>query len=251
MPSPRMRRLFLHAGGLADSALADSAAHLNGAKNIVFLPYASHNHDAATARMQSRMFDALGLTLTGLHTFNDPVRAIETAGAVVGGGGNSFRLVKALHELRLVEPLRRAINAGVPYWGVSAGSNIACPSIRTTNDMPIVQPPSFAALDLVPFQINPHFVDAPPPELQAGETREDRLREFLEENDVVVVGLREDSWIIVHGDSAKLHGSADALLFRRGRPPEPIVSGSDISFLLTESARFDDPVSSAIVRHWS
>ena len=154
-------------------------------------------------------------------------------------GGNSFRLVSALHKLSLIDSVRSAIDSGVPYYGASAGANVACPTIRTTNDMPIVQPPSFAAFNLVPFQVNPHYIDPPPPEARIGETREERLQEFLEENHVTVVALREESWLVVDGPSMRLRGTGGAVLFRRGFDPAQVGGGADLSSLLLETPRFD------------
>jgi len=147
--------------------------------------------------------------------------------------------VSALHRLGLIEPVRAAIERGIPYYGASAGANVACPTIRTTNDMPIVQPRSFAALSLVPFQINPHYIDPPPPEARIGETREERLREFLEENDVIVVALREQSWLEIDGPSMHLRGTGGAVLFRRNVEPGQVRGGADLSSLLLETPRYD------------
>lgn len=202
------------------------------------MPYALHDHDAYTASVTERLAP-IGVRLTGVHATPDPVAAIAEADAIVVGGGNSFRLVRALHELGLVDAIRERVAAGIPYFGASAGTNVACPSIRTTNDMPIVRPPTFEALDLVPFQVNPHYVDPPPPELRVGETRPERLHEFLEENDVPVVGLREQSWLVVDGDSMELRGTAGAVLFRRGREPEELAPGADLSALLFVEPLFD------------
>jgi dipeptidase E len=222
--------------------MSDTAEHFASVKEVVFLPYALHDYDAYTASMQQRSWDALGIKLTGLHLFQDPAEAIASADGIVAGGGNSFRLVDALHKLNLIAPVQAAVSSGVPYWGASAGSNVACPTIRTTNDMPIVQLPSFDAFNLVPFQINPHYIDPPPPEEQVGETREVRLHEFLEENDVTVVGLREESWLIIRDDVAELHGSAGAVLFRRGQDVKELRPGADVSFLLNQQVRFDSPI---------
>ncbi len=147
------------------------------------------------------------LEVTGLHTVPNPAASLAEADAIIVSGGNSFRLVAALHRFYLIDTVRSAIVGGVPYFGASAGANVASPTIRTTNDMPIVQPPSFAAFGLVPFQINPHYIDPPPPEARIGETREERLQEFLEENQVTVVALREESWLRGqrHDDVAARH----------------------------------------------
>jgi dipeptidase E len=191
------------------------------------------------------VFDTIGVELIGLHSFPNPSAAVEDAEAIVVGGGNTFRLVKALHELGLMEGIRRAVARGIPYWGASAGSNVACPTIRTTNDMPIVEPPNFRGFGLVPFQINPHYVD-PDTDGETVETREYRINEFLDENDVTVVGLREGSWLVAEGSRLALHGDASAMIFRRGSPPTPIQPTADVSFLLNESSRFDTPVPRSI-----
>jgi dipeptidase E len=232
------KRLLLHAGGDGTSARTAVIDHLRGAKRAVMIPYAQSDHDRATARF-AEWLTPLGVEITGVHTAEDPAAAIAAADAVFVTGGNSFRLVNALHRLGLIEPVREAIERGVPYFGASAGSNVACPTIRTTNDMPIVQPPSFAAFDLVPFQINPHYIDPPPPESRVGETRDDRLREFLEENEVTVVALREQSWLEIDGPAMRLVGTGGAVLFRRGAESQQLVGGADLSELLLEAPRYD------------
>jgi dipeptidase E len=228
------KRLLLHAGGDGTSARSAVIEHLRGGLRAVMIPYAQSDHDRATARF-AEWLNPLGVEITA----DDPAAAIGAADAVFVTGGNSFRLVNSLHRLGLIEPVREAIERGVPYYGASAGSNVACPTIRTTNDMPIVQPPSFAAFNLVPFQINPHYIDPPPPEARIGETREERLREFLEENDVTVVGLREQSWLEIDGPSMRLVGTGGAVLFRRDAEPQQLRGGADLSALLLETPRYD------------
>jgi dipeptidase E len=155
---------------------------------------------------------------------------VESAEAVFVGGGNTFRLLKQMYELDLIEAIRERVRGGLPYIGSSAGTNVATPSIRTTNDMPIVFPPTFDALGLVPFQINPHYLDPDPGSTHKGETREDRIREFHEENTTPVVGLREGSMIRVEGDAATLIGDRPARIFRRGEAPYELPVGSRIDF---------------------
>jgi dipeptidase E len=232
------RRLFLHAGGNSSSARTSVIAHLRGARRAVMIPYAQSDHDGATARFQEWLAPH-GVEITGVHTADDPRTAIREAEAVFVTGGNSFRLVAAIHQLSLIDAVRSAIDSGIPYFGASAGSNVACPTVRTTNDMPIVQPPSFAAFNLVPFQINPHYIDPPPPEARIGETRKERLQEFLEENDVTVVALREESWLDVDGPVMTLMGTGGAVVFRRGTEPDQVGGGADLSALLLETPRFD------------
>jgi dipeptidase E len=224
-----------------EHTLTALAEIVDDARAILFAPFAVANHDAYTERIQ-RLLDALGVPVVGLHAVDDPRQAVEAAEILFIGGGNSFRLLAALWRLGLIEPIRRRVLAGeLRFIGSSAGTNMACPSLRTTNDMPIVQPPSFEALGLVPFQINPHYVDADPSSTHRGETREDRLVEFLEQNDVAVVGLREGSWLRRRGGSLRLDGVTGARLFRRGVEPQAFEPGADLSDLLALQPRFDTP----------
>jgi dipeptidase E len=232
------RHLLLHAGGDGTSARPAVIEHLRGARRAVMIPYAQSDHDHATARF-AEWLAPHGVDITGVHAAGDPAGAVAEAEAIFVTGGNSFRLVSALHRLSLIDPVRAAIDRGIPYYGASAGANVACPTIRTTNDMPIVQPPSFAAFNLVPFQINPHYIDPPPPEARIGETREERLIEFLEENDAIVMALREQSWLEVDGSSMRLRGTGGAVLFRRGAEPGQLSGGADLSHLLLETPRYD------------
>ncbi|MFN2582313.1 MAG: dipeptidase PepE [Candidatus Dormibacteria bacterium] len=232
------RKLLLHAGGDLSSAMDDIAAHLAHAQHAVFIPFAAHDHEAYSVLVSERMATA-GVRLEGLHRAHEPANAIAAADAIIVGGGNSFRLVRELHRRMLLDPIRRRVADGVPYFGASAGANVACPTIRTTNDMPIVQPPSFDALNLVPFQINPHYIDPVPPEQRVGETRLQRLEEFLEENEAAVVALREGSWLVVDGDSMRLRGTTGAMLFQWGAPPRAAAPGEDLSHLLALTPRFD------------
>jgi dipeptidase E len=206
---------------------------------VLFVPYAVHDADGYAARVRAR-FDDMGFGVASVHEATEgPVRAIENAQAVFVGGGNTFRLLDALWKQRLIEPIRSRVIAGMPYIGSSAGSNVACPSIRTTNDMPIVQPPSFEALNLVPFNINPHYQDPLAASTHMGETREERIREFHEENTPAVVGLREGAWLRVEGTSVWLEGSTGARIFRRGVEPTEFASGSRLDFLLSRDPRVD------------
>lgn len=232
------KRLLLHAGGDGTSARPAVINHLRGAKRAVMIPYAQSDHDRATARF-SEWLAPLGVEIIGVHTVDDPAAAIAGTEAVFVTGGNSFRLVNALHRLGLIDTVRAAIERGIPYYGASAGANVACPTIRTTNDMPIVQPPSFAAFDLVPFQINPHYIDPPPPEARIGETRDERLREFLEENDATVIALREQSWLEIDGPAMRLVGTGGAVLFKRDAESEQLRGGADLSELLLDTPRYD------------
>jgi len=201
-------------------------------QRVLFVPYAIHDHGAYTATVRSR-FEVMGVGVDAVHdAAGSPLTAVEQAQAIFIGGGNTFRLIDALWRHDLIEPIRRRVTAGTPYIGTSAGANVACPSIRTTNDMPIVQPPSFSALGLVPFQINPHYQDPIPGSTHMGETREQRIAEFHEENQPAVVGLREGAWLRIEGDTMTLEGQADARVFRRGQPAVEYASGSRLDFLL-------------------
>jgi dipeptidase E len=166
--------------------------------------------------------------LTSIHTASDPVQAVKETDAMFIGGGNTFRLLKTLYEFDLLDVIRERVDAGMPYIGSSAGSNMACPTIRTTNDMPIVQPPSFNALGLVSFQINPHYLDPDPNSKHKGETREERIIQFLEENDTPVVGLREGAILRVENGEITLRGSTGARIFRRGFEPVEILPGAKV-----------------------
>ncbi len=198
-------------------------AHLQSTRRLLFVPYALSDHETYLSTIVSAL-RPLGISVDGIHRASDPVTAVKTAESIFIGGGNSFRLLKTLYDLQLLQPVREAVQGGVPYLGSSAGTNMACPTIRTTNDMPIVQPPSFVALGLIPFQINPHFIDADPTSTHKGETREQRLEEYLEENDVPVVGLREGSWLKVQDDRYMLRGKTGAVLFAKGQPPKELAT---------------------------
>jgi len=210
-------------------------------RRVTFLPYALADH----AEYVQTVTEALGryeIDVTGLHTSADPVADVRGAQVLFLGGGNTFRLLRALRSLGLVEPIRDAVLAGAGYMGASAGTNMACPTLRTTNDMPIVEPESFRALGLIPFQINPHYLDPNPASTHMGETREERLVQFLEENDVPVLGLREGSWLHLAGDGkANLGGPHSARLFERGHDPVELPAGADLSSLLATQPHFDAP----------
>jgi dipeptidase E len=222
-----------HGGHYLDHCAAAIASFLApNVSRVLFVPYALKNRDAYAPRARAR-FEAMGLGLDSIHDAADgPLQAVERAEALFVGGGNTFRLLDALWREQLIAPIRRRVRAGLPYVGVSAGSNVACPSIRTTNDMPIVEPHSFAALGLVPFNINPHYQDPIPGSTHMGETREQRIAEFHEENDVAVVALREGAWVVVRDKSVMLDGSAGARLFRRGAQPVEFASGARLDFLM-------------------
>ncbi len=177
-------------------------------------------------------FQSIDIGLDSIHDFDDPIDAVKNAEAIAVGGGNTFRLLQQLHVLNLLEPIRERVRGGMPFMGWSAGSNVAGPSIRTTNDMPIVEPPSFEALGLVPFQINPHYTDAHPPGHQ-GETRSDRLREFVELNrETVVAGMPEGTALQIHGADVKWLGNRQLRIFRYGDEPRDLPLNDGLTWLL-------------------
>jgi dipeptidase E len=215
-----------HRSGYLDHAMADILSFLGPARRLAFVPFALKDQAAYAAKAQQR-FAQEGLEVAAV-TEDGGAATLDAAEAVFVGGGNTFRLVHLLQRSGLLERLRRRAQEGLPYLGASAGTNVAAPTIMTTNDMPIVQPAGFEALGLVPFQINPHYLDPDPHSAHMGETRDDRLREYLEENDRVVIGLREGTWLHREGRALTLAGPSGARLFRRGHPPEEIAAGSSL-----------------------
>ena len=195
------------------------------------MPFALHDRDKYAAQARER-FTKMGYELDSIHTINEPAKAVREAEAIFIGGGNTFRLLKALYDHDLLDPIRKRVSEGMPYIGSSAGSNVAAPTIRTTNDMPIVQPPSFEALGLVSFQINPHYLDADPNSTHKGETREERLIQFLEENETPVVGLREGAMLRIENRKTLLKGSTGARIFRCGHEPVETLPGDYLDDLL-------------------
>ncbi|MCX2575893.1 dipeptidase PepE [Pedobacter sandarakinus] len=197
---------------------------------LIFIPYARPGGislDDYTSRVAT-FFSGLGIVVHGIHEFEDKAMAIERAQGYFTGGGNTFLLVKTLHELGLMPILKRNILAGKPYLGCSAGSNIGGVNMKTTNDMPIVLPPSFDCLSLVPFNINPHYLDPNPDLRHNGETRETRIMEFLTQNDTKVIGLREGNWITRKGDVIRTEGTEFTRVFEHGRPPYELPPGSSL-----------------------
>lgn len=203
-----------------------------GIPEIVFIPYARPggiSHDDYTAKA-AEVFATLGISVKGLHTFPDPVLAIQEAKGFFTGGGNTFLLVKQLHELHLMDRLKAAVENGTPYLGASAGSNIGGVNMQTTNDMPIVYPPDFRTMGLVPFNLNPHYLDPDPGSTHNGETRETRIREFHTQNTLPVVGLREGSWIRVAGENITTEGRFTSRIFEAGKEAYELAPGSVLTF---------------------
>ncbi|UNY97350.1 dipeptidase PepE [Zhouia spongiae] len=197
---------------------------------ILFVPYARAGgltHDEYTAIAQEG-FKKINKKVRGIHTFTDPVVAVQNAGAIFVGGGNTFLLVTMLYNHNLMEVIRRAVLDGTPYLGTSAGSNITGLTMQTTNDMPIVYPPSFKTLGLVPFNINPHYLDPVEGSKHMGETREMRIKEFHKINTQPVVGIREGSWLAVEGDKIILKGDLPARIFECNNAPYELSPGSEV-----------------------
>ena len=237
-----MKRLLLisnstlFGSGYLDHAEKAIRDFLGSATRIVFVPFALHDRNGYTERARER-FRAMGCTLASLHDVSNPQREIEQADAVFVGGGNTFRLLTGLYAFNLLEAIRRSVKQGLPYIGSSAGSIVACPTMKTTKDMPIVQPPSFEALGLVDFQISPHYLDPDPASTHMGETQEERILQFLEENDAAVIGLREGAMLRVEEESIALLGVSGARIFRIGEKPLEVTPGAELRTLLEPQAR--------------
>lgn len=213
--------------------IAEIAKTLKGVSEVVFIPYAAvtFSYDEYEAKVQAR-FNEIGIKVKSIHHAVNKRNFLRNAEAIVIGGGNTFALLKRMQEEDLLDVIHRRVKGGMPYVGWSAGSNVTCPTICTTNDMPIVQPKSFRAIGLVSFQINPHYLDANP-EGHAGETREQRILEYLEANrSRYVVGLREGCMLRIDDNGIELIGSRPMRIFKKGQPTYEVNPGDDISFLL-------------------
>ena len=228
------RRLLLisnstHFGqGYLDHVQDEIRDFLGSTKTVLFIPYALHDQDGYAAKAQER-FKEIGYELTSIHKSPDPVLALRHAESIFIGGGNTFRLLNTLYALDLLETIKQRVDAGMLYIGASAGSNVAGPTIKTTNDMPIVEPPSFSALGLVSFQLNPHYLDSDPKTTHMGETREERLLQFLEDNDTPVVALREGSLLRIENGAVVLKGFTNARIFRKGFEPVEVAPGMEVT----------------------
>ena len=214
----------LHGSGYLDHAANEISDFLGEVTRVLFVPFALHDEAKYAAQARAR-FEMMGYELDSIHSLTDPAQVVRQADAIFIGGGNTFRLLKALYDHDLLDAIRQRVSEGMPYIGSSAGSNVAAPTIRTTNDMPIVQPPSLDALGLVPFQINPHYLDADPNSTHKGETREERIIQFLEDNETPVVGLREGAMLRIENGKTLLKGSTGARIFRRGHEPVETLPG--------------------------
>lgn len=218
----------IHGSGYLEYLQPTLSAHFKGLKQIVFVPYARPSgltHDGYTAKAKEGLA-ILNVEVKGIHEFKNPVEAIKSAKGVFVGGGNSFLLVKTLHDLGLMSVLRDTVQNGTPYLGTSAGSNICGPNMQTTNDMPIVMPKSFETLGVIPFNINAHYIEPHPSSTHKGETRRTRIKEFQVYNNINVLGLKEGSWLEVKKDKITLKGNLDAVWFEPGKVPKITIPDS-------------------------
>ena len=223
----------LHEGEYLEYLLPELQLHFKNCKTVLFIPFARASgmtHDEYTSKA-SPAFAKIGIALQGIHTFENQKEAIQKAEGIFTGGGNTFMLVTQLYKNDVMNVLADTVKKGTPYLGTSAGSNICGLTMQTTNDMPIVYPPSFQTLGLIPFNLNPHYLDPDNQSKHMGETRETRIKEFHTFNSVPVLGLREGSWLEVKGDKITLKGNLQARLFKQNQIPEELESNSDLSNL--------------------
>jgi dipeptidase E len=223
----------LHGGSYLDYLLPVLKEHFASCKSVLFIPYARPggiSHEDYTQKVET-VFKTIALEVKGLHEFSNPIEALQQAEGIFTGGGNTFLLVSQLYENKVMDVLKQTLETGTPYLGTSAGSNICGLTMQTTNDMPIIYPPSFATLGVIPFNLNPHYLDPDVNSTHMGETRETRIKEFHQFNTAAVLGLREGSWLEVKGNSIILRGTLTARLFRANQETVELESGSELSFL--------------------
>lgn len=224
----------LHNGSYLDYLLPELEKHFTNATTILFIPYARPSgitHDEYTNKVKES-FNKIRKNVKGIHEFENPMKAIQNAEAIFTGGGNTFLLVSELYRNKLIDILEQKLKNGTPYLGTSAGSNICGLTMGTTNDMPIVYPPSFRTLGIVPFNINPHYLDPDTNSTHMGETRETRINEFHKFNPQPVLGLREGSWLDVKGDKITLKGDLTARWFTTNNTPIELEPQTDIKTIL-------------------
>ncbi len=222
----------VYGGEYLDYLMEEISELYKNTDTVIFVPYArpgGMSHDKYT-ELAARAFKKINKKVIGLHTFDNPIAALKDAGGVFTGGGNTFVLVNSLYRLGLMQPLREAIFNGLPYLGSSAGSNICGTTMMTTNDMPIIYPPSFKTLGVIPFNLNPHYQDTDPTSKHMGETRETRIKEFHTQNTIPVMGLREGSWLRVCNNKIVLKGKFHARVFLQDKEPYEIEPGTEIVF---------------------
>ena len=223
----------LYNGDYLDYLLPTLKNHFKDCKTLLFIPYARPSgisHDDYTTKI-SEAFAKINITVNGIHEYENPIEAIQKAEGIFTGGGNTFLLVSQLYNNNLMTVLKNTVEAGTPYLGTSAGSNIGGLTMNTTNDMPIVLPESFQTLGLIPFNLNPHFLDANAQSTHMGETRETRINEFHTVSNIPVLGLREGSWLEIYAESIILKGELTARLFRQNEPAVELETNTDFSFL--------------------
>lgn len=223
----------IHGSGPLEYLLNELSVFFKDTTEILFIPYARPggiSHDEYTSNV-NKAFRQIGKVAKGIHEFEDPKAAVANAKAIFTGGGNTFVLVNQLYKNDLLESIKNAVNSGTPYLGTSAGSNICGLTVNTTNDMPIVYPPSFKTFGLVPFNINPHYLDPDPKSTHKGETRETRIKEFHAFNTQPVVGIREGSWLAVKGDSIILKGQFTARIFEHNKAPYEVEPETQLNTL--------------------
>ena len=223
----------LHGGNYLEYLLPELQSFFSNVKQLLFIPYARPSgisHDDYTKKV-SEAFNKINISVKGIHEFENPVEALENAEGIFTGGGNTFLLVSQLYKNNVIDALEKVVKNGTPYLGTSAGSNICGLTMNTTNDMPIVYPPSFRTLGFVSFNINPHYLDPIEGSTHMGETRETRINEFHHFNPQPVVGLREGSWLAVKGDSVKLKGTLTARIFKRNEKPIEVIPETELNDL--------------------
>lgn len=223
----------LHGGGYLEYILPELKIHFASCSSILFIPFARPggiSHEDYTSKVRA-VFATINIAVKGLNEFEDYKKAVEEADGIFTGGGNTFLLVAQLYKFQVMDVLAETLKKGTPYLGTSAGSNITGLTMQTTNDMPIIYPPSFKTLGMLPFNLNPHYLDADHQSKHMGETRETRIKEYHSFNTVPVLGLREGSWLDVKGNTITLKGNLNARIFRQNQPAEEVESGSDLSAL--------------------
>lgn len=223
----------VHGSDFLEYLLDDLKHFFKHTNTILFVPYARPSgisHDEYTLKA-NEAFSKIGKNVKGIHEFENPIDAVKQAKGIFIGGGNTFVLVNELYKQQLIEPIKDAVNSGTPYLGTSAGSNICGLNIRTTNDMPIIYPPSFKTFSFIPFNINPHYLDPNPNSTHMGETRETRIKEFHKYNTQPVVGIREGSYLEVKGNEITLRGPLQARIFEYNKGPYEVDSNTNLSHL--------------------